>query len=124
MKAKRTKNEFAIKVDKYISSKIHDLRLDCGITQTQLAKDIDVSTQQVQKYEKAVNRISIGRLALIAKSLGKPLEYFFNCCEMVHFTPVEDPKIKFASEMTRKLMKISKRNQQEAVANLIDSLLK
>jgi hypothetical protein len=43
---------------------------------------------------------------------------------MVHFTPVEDPKIKFASEMTRKLMKISKRNQQEAVANLIDSLLK
>ena len=48
-----------------------------GYTQESLAHQLDLSHQQVQKYETGANRISAGRLYELAKTLDVPIQYFF-----------------------------------------------
>jgi len=46
------------------------------LTQTKLAKQINVTFQQIQKYEKGANGLSSTKLLKISKFFNKPLEYF------------------------------------------------
>ena len=48
-----------------------------GLSQTDLAGRMDVSYQQVQKYESGNNAVSASRLYQLAQSLEVPIEYFF-----------------------------------------------
>ena len=52
-------------------------RLILGMSQTTVGEALDVSFQQVQKYENGTNRISAGRLQQIADFLGVTPGYFF-----------------------------------------------
>ena len=52
-------------------------RLLAGMSQGHLAKEIGVSFQQVQKYEKGTNRVGAGRLPQIADILGVPVAALF-----------------------------------------------
>ena len=56
--------------DKEIGRNIEVYRLLNGIPRRQVSEKIGISWQQVQKYEKGINRISIGRLYEIADALG------------------------------------------------------
>ncbi len=47
------------------------------MSQQDIGRAVDVSIQQVQKYEKATNRISSGKLFTIAKFLKVPITYFY-----------------------------------------------
>jgi transcriptional regulator with XRE-family HTH domain len=64
-------------IDKHIGSKILSLRLALGLSRDQLAKKLDVTQQQLQKYEKGTNRISVSRLVVIAKALSQGVSYFY-----------------------------------------------
>jgi transcriptional regulator with XRE-family HTH domain len=64
-------------VDKHVSRRLKMRRLMLGMSQQDLANAVDVSIQQVQKYEKAMNRISSGKLFAFAKFLKVPVEYFY-----------------------------------------------
>jgi transcriptional regulator with XRE-family HTH domain len=63
--------------DAEIGQRVRTLRLERGLSQTELGKLISVTFQQVQKYEKGMNRISAGRLQRIAEVLGVPISFFF-----------------------------------------------
>ena len=64
-------------IDDFIARRVRQGRETAGVSQSQLAKAIGVTFQQVQKYEQGVTRITAGRLALIAKALGMtPAELF------------------------------------------------
>ena len=65
------------KIDKLIGKKIYSLRMDGGISHSDLAKKAGVSQQQIAKYEDATNKISASRLALLAKVLNKDISYFY-----------------------------------------------
>ena len=65
------------KVDVEVGQRIRVLRNDARISQTVLAEELGVTFQQVQKYEKGVNRVGAGRLTKIAKVLGVPVSTFF-----------------------------------------------
>jgi transcriptional regulator with XRE-family HTH domain len=60
-----------------IGRKIRALRLERGLSQSGLADGIDLTFQQVQKYEKGVNRVSAGRLQRIADMLNTPVMFFY-----------------------------------------------
>jgi transcriptional regulator with XRE-family HTH domain len=64
--------------DVEIGRKIRALRLERGLSQAGLADGIDVTFQQVQKYEKGVNRVSAGRLQQIADLLHVPVTVFYS----------------------------------------------
>lgn len=64
--------------DVRIGRKSRELRQRLGLSQSALAAAIGVTFQQVQKYEKGANRISVGRLQKIAETLGVGMDYFFD----------------------------------------------
>jgi transcriptional regulator with XRE-family HTH domain len=63
--------------DVEIGRKIRALRLQRGLSQSGLADGIDLTFQQVQKYEKGANRIGASRLQQIANTLQVPISFFF-----------------------------------------------
>lgn len=63
--------------DVEIGRKIRALRLERGLSQSGLAEGIDLTFQQVQKYEKGTNRVSAGRLQRIADILNTPVMFFY-----------------------------------------------
>jgi len=63
-------------VDTTVGIRIRTARLAAKLSQEQLGDALGVTFQQVQKYEKGVNRVSPGRLIDLSKVLGKPTTYF------------------------------------------------
>ncbi|MDR0773449.1 MAG: helix-turn-helix domain-containing protein [Wolbachia pipientis] len=60
-----------------LGKKIKQLRLDRGLTQTELGKRIGVSYRQIQKYENGSNHILASRLYDLAKALSIDVADFF-----------------------------------------------
>lgn len=73
MNDERTANE----VDRRIGQRVRTRRLELGMSQERLAELLGVTFQQVQKYEKGVNRIAASRLYDIAGSLSVPVGHFY-----------------------------------------------
>lgn len=115
-------NYYLAKVDKIIGDKIHSLRLAKGLSRSQLAKVIEVTHQQLQKYEKGVNRISIGRLMLLSKALGKDVRYFLEHLERDEDIEVTVQHQRMCIELSRNFMKIINPKHQETVNDLVRSL--
>ncbi|MCR5225560.1 MAG: helix-turn-helix domain-containing protein [Alphaproteobacteria bacterium] len=65
-------------LDCYIGSRVKSRRMILGLSQNKLASCLGVSFQQVQKYEKGVNRISASMLHRIANALSVNYSYFFD----------------------------------------------
>jgi transcriptional regulator with XRE-family HTH domain len=63
--------------DSQVGESIRAHRLIAGLSQNDLAKQLGVSFQQVQKYEKGANRIGAGRLPRIAELLNIPIGALF-----------------------------------------------
>lgn len=63
--------------DAEVGRRIRTRRLQQGLSQTELADRIGVTFQQVQKYEKGVNRVGAGRLERISAALEVQPSYFF-----------------------------------------------
>ena len=63
--------------NKHLGNKLKLRRLAFGFTQTKVAKAINVTFQQIQKYEKGTNRVSSIRLLQLSNSLKVPINYFF-----------------------------------------------
>lgn len=78
-------------VDVQVGQHIRVLRYKLGMTQQDLATKLGVSFQQLQKYEKGLNRVSASRLADIATALGVNPGYFFN--DSQELPANEDPKL-------------------------------
>jgi transcriptional regulator with XRE-family HTH domain len=62
--------------DKRVSERIRAARKSAGMTQMALAEVLGVTFQQIQKYEKGANRVTVGRLQPLARALGVPVSYF------------------------------------------------
>lgn len=65
-------------IDELVGRNIKLLRLDRGMSQTELARKIGVTFQQVQKYENGTNRVGSGRLFMIATVLDAPIIALFD----------------------------------------------
>lgn len=64
-------------IDAFIGSRVRLRRMTLGLSQEQLGEALGLTFQQVQKYEKGLNRIGAGRLYRIAQALSAPIEFFF-----------------------------------------------
>ena len=63
--------------NKHLGNKLKTRRLALGLTQTKVAKAINVTFQQIQKYEKGTNGVSSIRLLQLSNYLKVPINYFF-----------------------------------------------
>ncbi len=65
-------------VDVHVGARLRMRRTLLGMSQTTLGEAIGLTFQQVQKYERGMNRISASRLFDLSRVLDVPLEYFFD----------------------------------------------
>ena len=63
--------------NKHLGNKLKLRRLALGLTQTKVAKAINVTFQQIQKYEKGTNGVSSLRLLQLSNYLKVPINYFY-----------------------------------------------
>ncbi len=123
------KNEYISKIDKLVGEKIYSLRLAKGMSRQQLAAEISVTHQQLQKYEKGGNRISVGRLVLIAQALEKDIAYFYGDIKISDNinTNLETEELitkhqRMCIEVSRNFMRLKRPEHQIAISKLLKSL--
>jgi transcriptional regulator with XRE-family HTH domain len=64
-------------IDRFLGHRIKQLRLVAGMTQQELAHQLRISHQQVHKYEKGIDRLSVGQLLNIAQCFDVPVADLF-----------------------------------------------
>lgn len=64
-------------VDIHVGKKLRERRVMLNMSQHKLADEVDITFQQVQKYERGLNRVSASRLFEFATILSVPITYFY-----------------------------------------------
>lgn len=73
----RSNSRRANPVDKHVGERVRMRRMLLGMSQERLGEQLGLTFQQVQKYEKGVNRIGASRLFDLAQVLGVPIQFFY-----------------------------------------------
>jgi transcriptional regulator with XRE-family HTH domain len=113
-----------------IGRRIREARLMASMSQEALGRRIGITFQQIQKYERGINRISVVRLADIADCLGCSLLFFMEVLESTHsasllesFLRPEDLRRNRAMlDTIRHLQSIPDRNVRQQVRLLVKAI--
>jgi len=114
----------AKRVDAHVGGRIRDRRTGLGLTQEHLANALDISYQQVQKYETGANRVSAGRLYEVSKTLQSEVSFFFEGLdETVETMPIgHGGKNRSTIELVRNFGAINNPSIRAAVSGLVRSI--
>ena len=118
------RNDYITEIDKFIGSKIASLRLSKGFSRKQLSEAVGITGQQLSKYEKGKNRVSIGRLILLSKALGEKVSYFYEGLELevTYQMPIDHEQMR--KESVRNFMRLNNLEHHNAINQLLRVLLK
>src|SRR6476619_4134103 len=103
-------------VDHHIATRLRERRTTLGLTLQQVAGMLGITYQQLYKYEKCVNRLSVGRLHEMARARGGDIVYFYEGLgsgEPARLTARQRQTL----ELSRSFAVLSRR-QQEALAEM------
>lgn len=64
-------------IDRHVGLRIRMRRKELGVSQEKLAESIGLTFQQIQKYERAANRVSASKLWEMARALNTSVAYFY-----------------------------------------------
>ena len=117
--------KLARRVDAYVGERIRERRTALGLTQDHLASALEISYQQVQKYETGANRVSAGRLYEVAKKLDVDISFFFEGLdEQADVQPLEHGgKNRSTIELVRNFSHIGDPQIRSALSGLVKSLV-
>src|SRR5436305_7089149 len=111
--------------DVEVGQRIRARRMAKGMSQTELGNLLGVTFQQVQKYEKGVNRVGAGRLVRVAEGLDVPVSFFFGGTD----AGSEDTRAilgfldtSYSLRLLRAFSRIPPGGIQRAVVELIESI--
>lgn len=104
--------------DKLIGERIRARRTELGLTQEQLAAGLDVSYQQIQKYESGASRIAASRLVALAARLEAPVTYFLGGDSGGRGSE-SGPRQRTALELARRFAQIESEPVRTAMASLV-----
>lgn len=112
------------RVDEHVGARIRTRRTLVGLTQEQLSASLNISYQQIQKYETGANRVSAGRLFQIAQRLGTDVSYFFEGLDP-NLIPKNMPhggRNRVAIDLVRNFLEIPDEEARSALAHLVKTL--
>jgi transcriptional regulator with XRE-family HTH domain len=117
-------------VDIQVGNRVRIRRMLIGMSQEKLGELLSLTFQQVQKYEKGVNRIGAGRLYDVSRILGVPIDYFYEGISTQPANAGEDgapPVMEFVSsgeglQLSLAFMKIKDSKVRKRVLDLVKSL--
>jgi len=117
-------------IDRHVGKKLKLRRINLGLSQQELGKRMNITFQQIQKYEKGINRVSSGKLYELSKILKVPVGYFFEGIDDETSDSSEEYKAINYNNLNKEILVISrllsgikskekKRNLVETIRNLI-----
>jgi transcriptional regulator with XRE-family HTH domain len=121
-------------IDKHVGSRVRMRRMMIGMSQEKLGDALDLTFQQVQKYEKGTNRIGASRLRQIAHVLQVPESFFFDGApgggsEAAPLVPAESPEYvtaflatKDGLSLTKSFMRIKSPAMRRSVVDLVEEI--
>ncbi len=123
-------------IDKHVGSRVRMRRMMLGMSQEKLGDALDLTFQQVQKYEKGTNRIGASRLQQIADILQVAVAFFFegapHAADGSHFEGAADaPSPAYVSEflassdglaLTKAFMLITDPKLRRRIVDLIEQI--
>ncbi len=118
-------------IDAQVGNRVRIRRMLIGMSQEKLGDLLGLTFQQVQKYEKGVNRIGAGRLYEISRILGVPIDFFYESVAGTGegFAESENapPVMEFVSsgeglQLSLAFMKIKDPKVRKRVLDLVKSL--
>jgi transcriptional regulator with XRE-family HTH domain len=126
-------------IDLHVGSRVRLRRMLLGLSQEKLAEQLGLTFQQVQKYEKGINRIGASRLFELARVLGVPVQFFYDdapigaAAEGVARAsgfadrPVDDNLVDFLHsregiELTKAFVRISDQKVRRSIVELVRAL--
>jgi transcriptional regulator with XRE-family HTH domain len=122
-------------IDKHVGSRVRMRRMMLNMSQEKLGDALDLTFQQVQKYEKGTNRIGASRLQQIAHILQVPIEFFFEGAPsgVAHPTGLGDaPSPAYVSDflasseglaLTRAFTRISDPKVRRRIVDLVEAIV-
>ena len=105
-------------IDIYAGKRLRERRKLSNITQSKIAREFGVSFQQIQKYERGINRMSAGAIYKFSEILHIPPSYFF---PKTNSKIVETPIA--VSKLARDFMRL-KPDMQKPIKELIETCIK
>lgn len=121
-------------IDEYVGLKLKIKRSCLGITQGELGERTGVTFQQIQKYEKGVNRIGAGKLYEYSKIFNVPINYFFDGYDsnkptkindaLVDWKPDHNVSEKEVTTLLKFFLRINNKKTRDGIIDLARSLSK
>jgi transcriptional regulator with XRE-family HTH domain len=119
-------------IDVQVGNRVRIRRMLIGMSQERLGDLLGLTFQQVQKYEKGVNRIGAGRLYEVARILNVPVDFFYEGVSSANASGSNEqhdapPVIEFVSsgeglQLSLAFMKIKDTKVRKRVLDLVKSL--
>jgi|SRR5262245_3438458 len=124
-------------IDVHVGSRVRFRRMLLGMSQERLGEKLGLTFQQIQKYEKGINRIGASRLFDLAQVLGVPVQFFYEeapAAEVGHLVPdgfaerpadnsiVEFLRSRDGLELNKAFVRISDAKARRAIVDLVRSL--
>ena len=97
-------------------------RAENGISQAELAEQLGVSFQQVQKYEKGVNRVGAARLQQIAETLRVDMKFFYEVSKQLEVDSLLFLDSAFSLRLLRAYTAIKDRAVQRQFVSLVEMI--
>src|ERR1700704_5770468 len=108
-----------------VGQRIRARRMAQGMSQTELGEMLGVTFQQVQKYEKGINRVGAGRLVRVGEALDVPVSFFFGTTD----GGGEDTRAilgfldtSYSLRLLRAFSRIPQGEVQRAIVDLVESI--
>ena len=124
-------------IDAHVGTRVRLRRMLLGMSQEKLGEHLGLTFQQVQKYEKGINRIGASRLFDLARVLGVPVQFFYdeapteggnvNAVPGFAEQPAESYVVEFLAtreglELNKAFVKIADPKVRRAIVELVRSL--
>jgi transcriptional regulator with XRE-family HTH domain len=109
-------------IDRHVGRRIRERRIMLGMPQQDLARLLGVSYQQVHKYERGINRISVGALYQIAQALGAGIEDFFEGYGDDVLGDVDPGRRDLMVDFSRSVLRIEREEHRTALHRLTKAL--
>ena len=107
----------------HLGNRLKMRRLSLGLTQTKVAKAINVTFQQIQKYEKGTNGVSSVRLLQLSNFLKVPIDYFYEEFNeyLINAEKVKEGHVNINYNFILKLYSELNQEQQNRLQKIISS---
>lgn len=105
--------------DDHVGKRLRRRRKELGLTQQELAATLRISYQQIQKYETGGNRISAGKLYILAKALNVDVNFFYE-----DFLKIEDMDTATPPDELVRMAREASRIQSEPVRKSLQFLIR